>query len=828
MIRIRDLVPHTRAGRGGGSHSLVWLAAVALVAGCPAPAAAMLRNDDALVGAPIAWSSGWLGGLGGSDLFRADVAILQDKIDDSHPTFAGINFQRPVGAPAGACGSGCEHGSAVASVAVGRGVRSCPGDVPTCSSSDADDRGIAPGVSSVLDASSYGAPPGMDVVAWALGIRTRTAGTGDWLDGAAHPAEVLNDSHGDAADADDDANEQTYDKAVSETGVTYVAACGNDGPTPTSVNTPGIAYNSICVGSAVSPTGTVSDAAISDFSSRGPTPAGRKKPDLVAVGDTQAAWQHWHGDRALWHRFTGTSLAAPQVSGAAALLAGSGVTDGSSRKALLINSARPGRRTASDPMGTQTSWQPDWGWGLLDVASALDERGGTATSSVSGDEPRLFWSDMAKGSRATLVWTRRVTGTWGAGAASQPAALTDLDLELIDPETGMEVDRSDSRIDNVEQVHGPAGQPEILKVVARGANEGLGAEPFAVAAAGSLREVTVPAPVVELSAEPRIAKPGDPVTFTATIINPSADLAARSVDLDLATTDDAGLVGTQTQSVGDLEARGRRTLTWSATPSGDNSLAVTVTGRSHAFGDSYSGPTARLVVPVDGTGPTTSASLQAIDASTARLRWSATDEGSGAESTEVAVSTDDGRTWRSNATSDLAGSSVVDRPAHAPTRARVRARDKAGNVGGWADAVLAATRPEALDVTAAPVQAPAPGVGRVSPLIASTRLSEAPLVVTSPPGRPPRRQVAAGMRLLRLVVGQKRVVVAGRISAAATGHVKLSLKTTRGPRRADLLVKSGRFGGLVRLPRGSRVLSVTARFAGTRSVRAGAVTRTFR
>ncbi len=47
----------------------------------------------------------------------------------------------------------------------------------------------------------------------------------------------------------------------------------------------------------------------------------------------------------------GTSFASPQGAGAAALLAGSGLSDPNLQKAVLINSARPGRSDAAQPDG---------------------------------------------------------------------------------------------------------------------------------------------------------------------------------------------------------------------------------------------------------------------------------------------------------------------------------------------------------------------------------------------------------------------------------------------------------------------------------------------
>lgn len=158
-----------------------------------------------------------------------------------------------------------------------------------------------------------------------------------------------------------------------DSGVVVVAAAGNSGYQNTVVNDrplnnyvafsitdPGNAERVITVGSThhYAPY----TYGVSYFSSRGPTGDGRLKPDLVAPGERILA-PVLHGD---WDYLDGTSMAAPHVSGAAALLM--------ARYRELIG--KPDRikrilcETASD-LGRERNFQ---GHGLLDVLRALQSQ----------------------------------------------------------------------------------------------------------------------------------------------------------------------------------------------------------------------------------------------------------------------------------------------------------------------------------------------------------------------------------------------------------------------------------------------------------------------
>ncbi len=110
-------------------------------------------------------------------------------------------------------------------------------------------------------------------------------------------------------------------------GVLVVVACGNEGQlevqtregdveinTPMSIGDPANLEDCIAVGSVNADRPHL--YGISSFSSRGPTSDGRCKPDVVAPGERiMSVNARFHGRRRLYRVESGTSMAAPHVSG---------------------------------------------------------------------------------------------------------------------------------------------------------------------------------------------------------------------------------------------------------------------------------------------------------------------------------------------------------------------------------------------------------------------------------------------------------------------------------------------------------------------------------
>lgn len=205
------------------------------------------------------------------------------------------------------------HGTHVASTAVGNPVSG------TFSGSPIDISGVAPranliayrGCGSTPDSRSCGPNSGsallaainravadqVDVINYSIG--------GDAIDPWLSVGGAIN------------SDEEAF-LAAREAGIVVVSSAGNDGPDPGSVSSPGNAPWVVAV-AAVSHDRSGPGDRLASFSSRGPvTPLGVLKPDVAAPGVSIRAAGRTGNEIA---PLSGTSMAAPHVAGAAALLA---------------------------------------------------------------------------------------------------------------------------------------------------------------------------------------------------------------------------------------------------------------------------------------------------------------------------------------------------------------------------------------------------------------------------------------------------------------------------------------------------------------------------
>jgi len=189
-----------------------------------------------------------------------------------------------------------------------------------------------------------------------------------------------------------------------------------------------------------------SDVVIEDYSSVGPMDDGRIKPDLVACGQNIVTTDVDADDA--YTTASGTSLAAPAVSGAIALLTekyrqtNQGRDPrGAEMKTLLVHTALEA--------GTTPGPDYEFGFGLMDARAAAELLHADGDRSSSGqqlrsavlrdgeDERFSTTETVPPGSalRVTLAWHDPAGAPNGAGVDDPtPALVNDLDVELVAPD----------------------------------------------------------------------------------------------------------------------------------------------------------------------------------------------------------------------------------------------------------------------------------------------------------------------------------------------------------------------------------------------------------
>lgn len=368
------------------------------------------------------------------------IAIADSGIDDNHPDLAGRVAQRVDYTALPDYRDSDGHGTHVAGIAAGSGT-GIPG--ATDPEGFAYGQGIAPGATMV----DLGV----------LGIIEETAGIDDFppferVSRAASRAGAIawnaswGSGEGDRAGYTPTARTMdiiTRDADWKKRGAqpfTLVFAAGNSG-----MNGPGApteAKNLIAVASSRSDrAGSIEE--ISSFSSRGPTKDGRFGPTVAAPGEEIVSTRGLPATvlcntppveaspfAAFYGTCSGTSMAAPHVTGSVALIAqwwkrahGGEAPSAAMTKALLVNSATD--------MGVPDIPNVNEGWGRVNLRALLDPRADriyldqTEVLSKRGDvlDLEVRPVDPSKDMKVTLVWSDAP-----AVVNARSALVNDLDL----------------------------------------------------------------------------------------------------------------------------------------------------------------------------------------------------------------------------------------------------------------------------------------------------------------------------------------------------------------------------------------------------------------
>ncbi|MBP2322586.1 subtilisin family serine protease [Kibdelosporangium banguiense] len=304
------------------------------------PVRASLDKSVPQVGAPEAWSSGYTGK-------GATVAVLDSGIDTTHPDLADavIKAENFTDATTGT-DDRFGHGTHVASTITGNHAK-YQGVAPETNLLNGKvlDDGGGGRESWIIAGMQWAAAQGADVVNMSLGSRFPSAGT--------------------------DPMSLAVNRITAETGTLFVISAGNTGGQPGS---PAAADAALTVGAVDH------NDQLAPFSSRGPRWGDDAiKPDITAPGVDIAAAKATHGKigspvDATHVRLSGTSMAAPHVAGAAAILAQQHPEwKADQLKAALMASAKPNPALSVFEQGS----------GRLDVAKAVKQSVYTSPASVN-------------------------------------------------------------------------------------------------------------------------------------------------------------------------------------------------------------------------------------------------------------------------------------------------------------------------------------------------------------------------------------------------------------------------------------------------------------
>lgn len=523
------------------------------------------------LGAPAFWIGGYTGA-------GQSVAVLDSGMRTAHPAFSGSTIISgifldngkldPCFADSATSAEDFQgHGTHVGGIILSRGTPQYPAYL-----------GVAPGLTTVHNLKiAYRRNCGGASDVWATTADVIAAL--EWMVQNAPWVRIFNYSYGSPVSSDDANDARLLDYFADTYGLTITVSAGNNGPGGLTVTNPGIGYNVITT-AATNPQGTIdrTDDGVASFSSRGPTPGGRRKPDIAAPGEGIYSASY---DSDGFRLDSGTSMAAPHIAGAAALLRQAGISDALAIKAVLLNT--------TDTL----NWRPDWGWGYANLARTRPQVGNWVTSTVPYGSYKLYRTANTSRFYGTLVWNR-----WVYAKASSGWCLADLDLRFYGGGSNSQLASSISMIDNVEKTYTDTAGEVVVKVSYWPSGPCSAAEKFALATSNVLSAVVGPVLAVSC-AGPRLVSPGSQFTVTCTTRN-TGDLKAFAVHGPL---NWSGGSGGADQAYGDLTPGAESSNSWIVTaPSvaGVYSLQADVTSRS--FGEDF-GASATLTFQVVNSPP---------------------------------------------------------------------------------------------------------------------------------------------------------------------------------------------------------------------------------
>jgi len=248
--------------------------------------------------------------------------------------------------------------------------------------------GIATGGKLFGDAT--GAAPGAQIVSIRVCLFTSGCTAHALTEGMIYAAktanvDVISMSIGGLPSLNDGNNARAilYNRLIDKWGAQIFLSAGNSGPGVNTIGDPAVATKAMAIGAYWSRDSVLANygnvvpgaEALHDFSSRGPREDGGLKPEVVAPGNATSSVPTWQVQQCVaptvcspgLGMFNGTSMAAPQASGAAALLLSAALQSGTGHKPEQL-------RMAMDSSARYlTNYQAhEQGFGLINVGAAWD------------------------------------------------------------------------------------------------------------------------------------------------------------------------------------------------------------------------------------------------------------------------------------------------------------------------------------------------------------------------------------------------------------------------------------------------------------------------
>lgn len=390
---------------------------------------ALLDRSPGLIGAPLMW---------GSDFSTAGngikIGIVDDGVDQSHPFFNPAGYTMPPGFPKG-------QGSFTTAKVIAARAFSPPSSTwkygntpfdPQQSEHATHVAGIAAGNYSPGAIAGRGPLSGVAPRAYLGNYKVLTVPTENFgLNGNAPEIaagvesavrdgmDVINLSLGEAEIEPSRDLVVAAINAAADAGVVPVIAAGNDFDDfgYGSVSSPGSALKAITAAAVTKQLG------IASFSSGGPTPVSlQMKPDVAAPGADITSSVPAHAGT--WASFSGTSMAAPHVAGAVALLRQrhQGWTVAQVKSALVLT-GKPAPSAAAELPTTRE------GGGLIQVPAANAPLVFAAPANLSFGELKpgagatrsVDLTDAGGGAGTWTVAVAQQGGTAGGGVTAPPA-----------------------------------------------------------------------------------------------------------------------------------------------------------------------------------------------------------------------------------------------------------------------------------------------------------------------------------------------------------------------------------------------------------------------